>query len=232
MRQERIMASPQPQTSEERQELLRRVIAGCLGGVSVAIMSSFVNLSQFDIIGLAHVTTGYLVGLILRVSLFGFLGAMWVFQMPSGTARSVSFQLGMIPYLFVLLTSQNYFGKEILPRAETAPPSRAVLYRPGESLPLIWYVEERTTPSTNPSPSGVIAGLTGTTPANATITGMGFWIVFGVVSIFTLLSGIANVYMVVANVASTHAVNLIDNFNTTWKLGFGAIIGLIGGKAF
>jgi hypothetical protein len=132
------------------------------------------------------------------------------------------------------MTTQNYFVQESVGRAaETAPISRpAALYRPGESIPLIWRVEDTTTPSTTASPSGVIAGLTGTTPGKATVTGLGFWIVFGVVSIFTLLSGIANVYMVVANVASTHAVNLIDNFNTTWKLGFGAIIGLIGGKAF
>lgn len=235
------MVAEDESASGYRRELLYRVIAGCLGGITVSIMSSLGSLAYPEVF--MNLSPPYILGLALRTVVFGLLGAMWVFQAPRGVPQTVAFQLGMIPYIFIGLAFTNTSpAKMVFPPERSSlyerPPAALTVYNETVSAARVWSIQasrDSTPTSANPAMnpgSGLIAGLTGVPPSYAPGTGIGFWIIFGVVSLFTLLSGIANVYLVVANATSANAISLVDNFNTTWKLGFGAIIGLIGGKTF
>lgn len=56
------------------------------------------------------------------------------------------------------------------------------------------------------------------------------WVFLSVITL-TLLSLAVSVYLVNSMNASEDARRLIETCSTTYKLGFGAIVGLVGGKA-
>jgi hypothetical protein len=59
-----------------------------------------------------------------------------------------------------------------------------------------------------------------------------FKLVFLTVLGLTVLSIVIDLFLVMLiNNPSDQAKNLIETCSTTWKMGFGAIVGLIGGKA-
>lgn len=58
-----------------------------------------------------------------------------------------------------------------------------------------------------------------------------FWPTFLTVSGLTVLSLAVSVYLAVVPQQSEEVKRLIETCSTTWKLGFGALVGLIGGKA-
>jgi hypothetical protein len=225
----------------DKQGIFVASLSGSLGGLSIGLMQALFTFTAVDLNHLAlSLTPGYLVGTMIRVTLFAFLGAMWAFQASTMFAFKayrtqpphISFQLGMIPALFVIMVTSTAFVttkplvKTSLAEVST-PLSFASLGSRGENILLAQAQETKQAKESN-----VLSGLTGTPPAAGGGSGYGFWIIFGVVSIFTFFSGVANIYLVVGSVDATKAATLVDNFNTTWKLGFGAIIGLIGGKSF
>jgi hypothetical protein len=55
--------------------------------------------------------------------------------------------------------------------------------------------------------------------------------VFLTVLLLTLVSLGVSVYLAIRPDPSEEVKRLIETCSTTWKLGFGAIVGLIGGKA-
>jgi hypothetical protein len=55
--------------------------------------------------------------------------------------------------------------------------------------------------------------------------------VFLSVLVLTLLSFVASLILVLAPNQTEEVKRLLETFSTTWKLGFGAIVGLIGGQA-
>jgi hypothetical protein len=59
-----------------------------------------------------------------------------------------------------------------------------------------------------------------------------FKLIFLSVLALTFLSYVGSLFLAVfdASHPTENVKQLIDTFSTTWKLGFGAIIGLIGGK--
>jgi len=60
-----------------------------------------------------------------------------------------------------------------------------------------------------------------------------FKLIFLSVMSLTVLSLAVNVYLLFSfPTPSEEAKRLIETCSTTWKLGFGAILGLIGGKTF
>ena len=77
----------------------------------------------------------------------------------------------------------------------------------------------------------ILQGITGAAGPTATGDVFGFRLVFFCVLGLTIFSALINVYLASA-AADTQRINtLIETYSTTWKLGFGAIIGLISGKA-
>ncbi len=58
-----------------------------------------------------------------------------------------------------------------------------------------------------------------------------FLLVFATVVLLTLVSLGVSVYLALRPDPSEEVKRLIETCSTTWKLGFGAIVGLIGGKA-
>lgn len=58
-----------------------------------------------------------------------------------------------------------------------------------------------------------------------------FLLVFFTVLFLTVLSLAVSVYLVSRPDPTEETKRLIETCSTTWKLGFGAIVGLIGGKA-
>lgn len=68
--------------------------------------------------------------------------------------------------------------------------------------------------------------------SNELVLTPGFKLVFGCVFALTVISLAVSIVLalMVAN-PSTQIAQLIDTCSTTYKLGFGAIVGLIGGKA-
>jgi hypothetical protein len=71
-----------------------------------------------------------------------------------------------------------------------------------------------------------------TEPSGSPVTlGPFFKLVFLTVAIFTFVSLAVDIGVVVAGSHSEASKNLLESCSTTYKMGFGAIIGLIGGKA-
>jgi hypothetical protein len=59
-----------------------------------------------------------------------------------------------------------------------------------------------------------------------------FKLIFITVLCLTILSGLASLALGIwADSAKDTTKSLIETFSTTWKMGFGAIIGMVGGKA-
>ena len=56
-------------------------------------------------------------------------------------------------------------------------------------------------------------------------------LVFLVVVLLTVFSGAAVIYLGVQPQLSDEGKRMVETFSTTWKLGFGAIVGLIAGKS-
>ena len=78
-----------------------------------------------------------------------------------------------------------------------------------------------TSPGAGPAPSQVIT---------VTLTPT-FKLIFLSVLGITVLSMVLSCYLWASNPASAEKSALMAALMTTWKLGFGAIIGLLGGKA-
>lgn len=64
----------------------------------------------------------------------------------------------------------------------------------------------------------------------ATSSGTVFMIVFPSVLGLTVCSLLASLYLASLATQSEQVVHLIEVFSTTWQMGFGTIVGLIGGK--
>ena len=60
----------------------------------------------------------------------------------------------------------------------------------------------------------------------------GFLVVFGTVLLLTVLALITAIILSLKPELSPHQMRLFDICCTTWQMGFGAIVGLIGGKVF
>jgi hypothetical protein len=58
-----------------------------------------------------------------------------------------------------------------------------------------------------------------------------FKLVFITVVCLSILSLVASIALVLYGPRTEDAKRLIETCSTTWKLGFGAVVGLIGGKA-
>ena len=58
-----------------------------------------------------------------------------------------------------------------------------------------------------------------------------FKLIFITVIALTILSLVVSIYLVTMPNSSDEAKRLVETCSTTYKLGFGAIVGLIGGKA-
>ena len=59
---------------------------------------------------------------------------------------------------------------------------------------------------------------------------MQFRAVFVCTVMLTLLSMGASIFLALAAPTSASVVPLIETFATTWKMGFGAVLGLLGGR--
>ena len=68
-------------------------------------------------------------------------------------------------------------------------------------------------------------------PVQPVILSAGFCLVFFSVLLLSLLSLGVALYLVQLDHPSEEAKRLAETCSTTWKLGFGAVVGLIGGKA-
>lgn len=55
---------------------------------------------------------------------------------------------------------------------------------------------------------------------------MAFWAVL----LLTIISAVASVFLATLENQTENVTALVETFSTTWKMGFGAFIGLIGGK--
>lgn len=57
------------------------------------------------------------------------------------------------------------------------------------------------------------------------------WVFLAVV-VLTILSLLVSIILAMFGTGSSLQTSLFETCTTTWKMGFGAIVGLIGGKAF
>jgi hypothetical protein len=216
------MSEPEMPTHEPTRppEIRRSALVGALSGLTVAMISLVGSSQVFDY--LAVMSTGVIVGLALRFVVLmglGALGAVLNQQGDSGQSFLATFQLGMVgPFFVTNLTLQTAISQ-----SSPAPnPSRSSQLGEG-----IWTEAYRVLVAADSSPSQQLAR-----GAGIPLSGDAFPLVFSCLMGLTLFSAIISVYLGTKGDNTQRMNSLIETYSTTWKMGFGALVGLLSGKAF
>ena len=212
---------------------IQRFALGGLGGLTLVLLD-FVASDFRIVVEDANVYT--LVGYSLRAFALMFIGGLNAFMYSDEFSRIKLFQLGIaMPALIAYMISAT----AVAVPGDREFASTAAIFEGFSPIPVANAVEPETeittTGTKEQSSPGVelILGLTGRErPPKATIEDTlkpAFKLAFFSILGLTVMSALANLYLLgIANPAAT-VISSIESFSTTWKLGFGAIVGLIGG---
>jgi hypothetical protein len=193
------------------------ILFGVLGGLTTSMVSLVTVDAKFLI---ERATLVVIAGYTIRLIILGFLGALLAYFNKNGIKSIIAaYQIGISGPALITSTLTNV--------SENRPISSVDdLYRQTQyPLQTVFrYVVDNGSPSAGGSIGRELTrGLGIGTDA--------FPLVFSCVLGMTMFSAIVSVYLA-SRGADTQRVNsLIETYSTTWKLGFGAIIGLLSGKA-
>jgi hypothetical protein len=189
-------------------------LIGALSGLTVALMSLVTSPEIWS--SLAFASAGLLVGLVVRFVVLAALGALGAaLNLQSGREQSFvsTFQLGMVLPLIV----QNVI-------LQTAVSANSEVRRVASDG--LWSAAYKIFVVADASPGQFARG------AGVPLSGDAFTLVFTCLMGLTLFSAIISVYLGTKGDSSQRMNSLIETYSTTWKMGFGALVGLLSGKAF
>lgn len=210
---------------EERTQYLsmrKRLLIGCLAGVFLMLL----RLLSIDFSSLAQIVDiSYLFGLGIALNFLLILMITIVFalsQRPNLDAI-ILFQLSLVPGLLImqLLTASVNILTIETHNADNSFYLKTANYSNMEII----QISEQTVAKT--PIDEFTSGLIGKGVPQK--TGSTFILAFYAVIALTVFSALVNIALALSGRAGAQIITLIESFNTTWKLGFGAIIGLIGG---
>lgn len=209
----------------------KRVLVGGLGGASLTL----VQVIQAP---LEDLSLGYGLGFLVRLLFtFGFSGFI-VLQWEEVTSTQKVFILGMaFNGLFTGVLAPTIVRQVTPPRSQPtatlAEPYTVHVSLPGTSPAFAQSADPKASRDKPEVPSKQVQDfLKGVAPLPAQIPStIGFIAVFGSVISLTVLSLLVSLYLVTRPNQNDDMRRLIETCSTTWKLGFGAVVGLIGGKS-
>lgn len=213
-----------PKTSDQLAQSATRkslLVFGALGGLSAAMFSLLAAGSEDVLHFIESVNLPFAVGYLIRMIFLSIIGAITVgINGSSINSIMVSYQVGMSVPALITSVINNSTQVRVITNSFHAP-----YFEDSHLLPtMLHYIADNSSNSTaNSAARDVARGI-----------GIGvdaFPLIFACVLGMTMFSAVISVYLA-SRGADTQRVNsLIETYSTTWKLGFGAIIGLLSGRA-
>lgn len=209
---------------------LRQFLIGAVGGATVPP----VQLGSSDFIAiLSDASIYYLIGTMIRFVILAILGGFWVSVFNRKEVDPwVCLQLGIMPAALVALAS---LSQEIPSRERFEHTAAAWSYEQDHRDMFILVQQQAGQEEPRARTSELVAGITGQSPAasvgQVVDFSPAFRLVFFCVLGLTVFSALLNVFLAIGVAETPRVVTLVETYGTTWKLGFGAIIGLIGGNS-